>query len=332
MKPAFRLSALLLGAASSACAGSSLEPFFGRGYGSTLFRMELTFPLTDFTGEPIDENVKGLGQSELEYPLDAFLAGVRYRYEFSPAAERYWGLNLGVWTNFTQPGGRMEDSDWFGQRASSGSSSSSYLYKFSYTRSRAEVRWYGGEAGADFGNYQVLSKTVRYGLSLRTEHLAYRMFGIQGWQRLPGGPANTVDSHRDELVLVYRLLRVMPRLTAEMLLAGGRAFSWKAAASGAPALAMDYDDHVLRRKDSETLAFGFEAGISSALRWRLSGRTSLAASADLAWFRTKGEMDQHFYGDDPFTSDDETGLSIRNVENRIIGLGGRLSLGFRYSL
>lgn len=332
MKPALRLSVLLLGAASAACAGSSLEPFFGRGYGSTLFRLELTFPLTDLTDEPIDENVKGLGQSELEYPLDAFLAGFRYRHEFTPAMERYWGLNLGVWTNFTRPGGEMEDSDWFGQRTSSGTSSSSVLYKFSYTRSRAEVRWYGGEAGADFGSYPLLSRPVRYGLALRAEHLSYRMFGAQGWQRMPGQAATAIDSHRGELVLVYRLLRIMPRLTADMLLADGRAFSWKAAASGAPALAMDYDDHVLRRKDSETLAFGFEAGISSEIRWRLSGRTSLAASADLAYFRAKGKMDQHFYGDDPYTEDDETGLSIPDVVNRIIGLGGGLSLGFRYSL
>jgi hypothetical protein len=73
-------AAAALLAVSLPSARTSLEPFLRQGFGSTLFRMEQTFPLTG-TADSIPDNTRGLGQSELEYPLDAILAGLRYRYE-----------------------------------------------------------------------------------------------------------------------------------------------------------------------------------------------------------------------------------------------------------
>lgn len=327
--PRFACAALV--SLSAAFAQSSLEPFILRGHGSTLYRLELGFPLTGMA-DSVPENTEGMGQSELEYPLDLFAAGARYRHALKAAGSRSTGLSVAAWANVSQPDSKMKDTDWLGARASSGITTSSVLFKFSYTQSRAEIRWFGGEAGLDFGDYRLFDKPVRYGLSIRADRISYRLFGVEGWQRAPGNPsAILIDTLAGELVLTYGLTRVMPRLFADLTLVDGRRIGWKAVFTGAPAFAMDHDTHVLRRKESETSAFGLEAGVLTELRFPLSAQSALIASADLAYLRTKGSMDQHFYGDDPFTGErDETGMSVKDVETRIISLSGGFSLGIRY--
>ncbi len=309
-------------------AETSIEPIFGMGYGSTLYRLEMTFPLTG--ADTIPENTRGLGQSELEYPLDAVLAGARFRQDFRTAEGRSFGLRFAAWTNITQPGNRMLDSDWMGARASSGLSTSSVLYKFSYTESRADMRWLGGEAGADIGDYVLFKKPVRYGLTVRAERLDYDLYGAKGWQRFPDQASQPVDASDTLPVLSYGLTRVQPRLFAEWRLLGAPRAAIKLALSAAPSFAWDHDDHLIRKKESDTFAYGFEIGGGAELAIRLAPHFVLTFDGDLAYFRAKGEMDQRFYGDDPGTSSDETGTTIDNVVTRIIGLGGALTLGARF--
>jgi hypothetical protein len=322
------LAVAALAAAVAPRAETALEPIFRSAYGSTLYRLEATFPLSG--SDSIPENTKGLGQSELEYPLDAFLVGARFRQDFRNAEGRGLGLSLAAWTNAGQPRSRMLDSDWMGARASSGITTSSLLYKFSYTRSRARLRWFGGEAGADIGDYALFGKPVRYGLAIRAERVEYALYGAEGWQNFPGEDAKVSAIPDSIRVLRYGLTRVQPRLFAEMRLMGSARAELKLSLSAAPALAWDHDDHLLRKKESDTFAYGFEIGGGTELAIRLAARLRLIVAGDLAYFRAKGEMDQHFYGDDPGTGKDETGLDIENVVTRIIGLGGGLSLGARY--
>ena len=166
---------------------------------------------------------------------------------------------------------------------------------------------------------------------VRGERFDYRMFGVKGTQ-FPNGSAVQVDQFPGQLVLTYRLIRIVARLTADFLLAGNSAVTWNLVLSGAPAFAVDHDDHVLRKKESDTFAYGFEAGALTGLEFRLSDRASAVAALDVAYLRTKGDMEQYFYGDDPFTSNDETGKRYKNVVDRIIALGGSLSVGVRYRL
>lgn len=330
MRNLLRPTAISLLLAATASARSSLEPFLRRGMGSTLFRMEMTFPMTGV--EDVPDDMKGLGQSELEYPLGMFVAGLKWRIEPGVGeSRRGMGFILGAWTNLSDPSGTMKDTDWFGARVISGNTTSSSLVKFSYTESIAELRSFGGEAGWDIGPFPLLGKQARYGLSVRAERFDYLMTGIEGWQRFPGSPRVQVDALSGQPVLTYELTRVMPRFFAEVGLAEGRIAGWNATLSAGPAFAWDHDDHVLRKKNSDTYAFGFEAGVRSELAFRVSDRSRLVAAAELAYFRTKGTMDQHFYGDDPGTQDrDETGTDYNNVVNRIIGLAGGVTAGYRF--
>jgi hypothetical protein len=289
----------------------------------------MTFPVTG-AGDSVPGDTKGLGQSELEYPLDALLVGARYRQVFREADGGGIGLRLAAWTNATQPDGKMRDTDWTGSRSSPGTSTTSVLFKSGYTQSRARLRWNGGEAGADIGAYALFGKPVIYGLAVRVERLDYRLYGASGWQREPNQPAREVSVPDEELVLAYGLTRVRPRLFAEMRLARRHDVDIKAALSLAPALAWDHDDHVLRHKESDTFAYGFEVGGGAEMDIRIAAHFMLTAGADLAYLRTRGEMDQRFYGDDPATGGNEAGTTIDNVVTRIIGLGGGATLGLRF--
>lgn len=330
MKILRRLSALALTAVSVPFAQTTLEPYMLHGYGSTLFRFEFTEPVTPGDPNPPPDNTDRLAQSELEYPLDVFVAGLRFKHGFRMEGERSVGLILNAWTSISAPEGKMQDSDWFGIKSSSVGTTETSLFKFSYTQSRAELHWFGGEAGLDFGYFHLLDKPIRYGLLVHADWFSYRMFGAEGWQRLPDQPAQAVDFAPDSLVLTYKLVRIMPRLFADMTLIDHGAFAWNAALSAAPAFATDHDDHVLRKKQSDSFAAGFELGILTELHFRLSDHFGLSAAADLRYLRTKGELDQKFYGDDPGTPNDETGLGFKNLVTRIIGFGGGLSLGAGY--
>ena len=306
-----------------------VEPFFGRGTGSTLFRMESTIPVNG--SDSVPDGVTGMIQSELEYPRDMFIAGLKWRMETGSEASRNVGLHLGVWTNVIDPAGNMMDTDWLGARSSSGSATTTSLYKFSYTESRPEARWIGAEAGVDFGAFNLLRKSVRFGVELHADYSSYRLYGIEGWQRLPQSPMYRVDTLADELVLTYRVLRLVPLLSADIRLADGPKATWNAVLTAGPAFAWDHDDHVLRRKESDAYAYGFEAGLRTEIELRVSARSSLVPAVRLAYFRTKGSMDQRFYGDDPFTEEtDETGKTHLSVEDRIISFSGSLSMGYRY--
>jgi hypothetical protein len=307
-----------------------LEPFLGRGSGSTLFRLEAAVPITD-GADSLPDGSQALIQSELEFPMDMFIAGLRWRTEIGAEASRTTGLGFGIWINVADPGSPMLDTDWLGVKAGSGGASSSPLYKFSYTESRAEARWVGAEGNVDFGSFRLFRTRVRYGLSVRAEYFAYRLFGIKGWQRIPGSPSVPVDALHKSLVLTYDLTRLVPLLSADLRLAEGRSATWKAVFSAGPAFAWDYDDHVLRNKESDAYAFGFEAGLLTEIEYRISERASLVPAVRLAYLRTKGTMDQRFYADDPATMDqDETGMTYPNVVNRIISFAGSASLGYRY--
>jgi hypothetical protein len=328
MNSFFRVAIAGLTAVAFPEARTMLEPFFGRGSGSTLFRLEATVPITG-QADSLPEGTQGLIQSELEFPMDMFIAGLRWRTEIGAENSRTTGLSFGVWMNVADPGSPMLDTDWLGFKMSSGGSTP--LYKFSYTESRAEARWFGAEGSVDFGSFRPFRTPVRYGLSVRAEHFAYRLFGIKGWQRMPGSPSVPVDALRKTLVLTYDLTRLVPLLSADMRLVEGRKATWKAVFSGGPAFAWDYDDHVLRFKESDAYAFGFEAGLLTEIEFRISQRASLVPTVRLAYLRTKGTMDQRFYADDPSTMDlDETGMTHPNVENRIISFAGSASLGYRY--
>ena len=311
-------------------AETSIGPVLTRGYGTTLFRIKMVIPTTG--SEPLPDNTDLVGQSELEYPLDVQLVGFRLRQEFQNGRGKAVGLSFSAWTNYTDPNNSMVDSDWFGSKVQSGTATSTVLFKFSRTESETKLKWHGGEAGMDLGRYTLLGNPVSYGASLRVDAFSMDMLGVRGWQRAPDQPPITLDTLSGQLVLTYALIRVIPRIYADMVLFERKWVTWNSLLSLSPAtMAWDHDDHVLRRKSSDTFAFGFELGYSLGFAFHLNSRMDLAIASDLYWSWTRGKMDQRFYGDDPFTdSEDETGLRIDDVDNRIIGLAGGISLGLNF--
>lgn len=322
--PPGSLRALLATAALAAllreparAAETSLEPTFSRGYGSTLFRMQAT----------VDRNGSQelFIRSELEFPLDVFLAGLKARQEYGSRDRFLAGISFSAFRNFSDPDDPMLDSDWLGTRTSGGTDN---LFKFSYTESESKLLWYGGEAGFDVGWRGLWRNRLRFGLSVRFDRFELEMFGAEGWQQEPGNARQAISAYRDSLVLTYALTRLVPRWQAEMEAARWRGGWWKVKVSLSPvAMAWDRDDHVLRNKRMHTFAQGIEVGGATSLRMPLSRRLYLSAAADLYWFQTRGDMEQYWYADDPFSPDDEAGLRVGGIDNTLMGLSGTFALG-----
>jgi len=304
-----------------------VEPFIAREFGSTWFRMQVSEPIKD---PPQDADfTEAIGQSELEYPLDVFLLGAKFRESFTLADERSASVFARIYFNMNDPDSKMQDSDWFG----AGNGNLKSLYKYSYTQSSSRISWIGGELGFDIGNYKLLGKKVSYGAKIAVDVSSHEMRGIDGWQKMFTDSKRVEFSERqNELVLTYELFYFEPSVYVDFKLLQYQTMNWSVIFSLSPlTLAIDKDDHVLRNKGSETTAYGFGLGLVNEMEFQINPGVSVVADARMRYIRTHGKMSQKYYGDDPGTQDkDETGLAFDNIDNVISLFTQEIALGIRW--
>jgi len=296
---------------------TTIEPFVARGFGSTLFRFQLSDPITgDF--DSLFSNASVLGQSELEYPIDVFNIGLKLKVDFA-MGEKTRQFFLGGRVNVTQPILKMEDSDWVGMKFEDDGANISVLSKYSYTQSDTKMIWIGAEIGLGLGYFNLWNRKTDYGILLMVDYFSFEMFGLTGWQRpYFDQPSINVASHNNQLVLTYRLIYFNPEMFFNMVLKTKPKYYWNLMLAVSPAtLAFDHDDHVLRNKNMDTFAYGFSLSTGTSINIRMTNRYEWVMGGDLKYIRIKGKMDQFFYGDDPGTSDNETGIEIRGIDNLI---------------
>ena len=86
----------------------------------------------------------------------------------------------------------------------------------------------------------------------------------------------------------------------------------------------DYDDHVIRHKSATASGWGEggrgAAGFKVFLKREPHSRPYLDVSADILYITGSLKQVQTYYGDDPGTSEDETGLVYSNVPHKITTL------------
>lgn len=302
-----------------------IEPFVAYGNGSTWYRLQVTEPLEN---PPAGYDVS-VGQSELEYPLDVALAGLKTGRVFATGRGKHVSVYARAWSNLSDPISKMEDTDWVGVKNNTTTS----LYKFSYTQSRSEVEWVGAEVGLEMGDYRLFKRRVAYGIALQADYSSHKMFGVTGWQKLPDTSRILIDDLHNELVLTYRLFYVEPRIYTNITMVQSSNWNWHMLLSISPfVVANDHDDHVLRNKRSETWAFGGGAGLESQLEFLLNKHVSLIADVRIRYIFTKGKMNQKYYGDDPGTNDvNESGLEFHDIDNLISLFTQQVGLGLRWS-
>ena len=302
----------------------AIEPFIAHEFGSTWYRLQVTEQTEEINELGFTESV---GQSELEYPLDVMLFGIRLLKAGQFESGKAYRFFMRGWFNVTDPNSKMKDSDWFGVRDGSLTS----LYKFSYTESRSELIWLGGETGIEVSNYSLFGHSVSYGFKIESDASYHKMFGVKGWQELPGTERIEFDELRNKVVLTYKLFYFEPSVYINVKLLKTQMLNWSVLFSFSPlTIAYDIDNHVLRNKKAETTAFGIGLGIVSELSYKVAKNAFLIGEYRLRYIRTEGKMDQKFYGDDPSFEGDETGLEINNIDNIIALFTNQISLGLRW--
>lgn len=267
----FLLSAAAPAAASSA--GGAGKPVFRLGAeagylsGSTSYRISLP-------------TAEGLLESELDWPLDSWMLGLRASYE----RPGHWTLDLLIRTNLTEETGTLEDSDLFRGTTFVFSESDSAMDAFSavvidaggrYTFHRRKGWSLGGVLGFLYEEFELTGSNVNQ----------FSPLGIPG---LEGSAAGPVITYAVSYSIPYAGLRLglqpSPALTIDVDALAGYGF------------ADDEDDHLLRLKLSRAEADGPAFMVRARGAYSLSRRWSLTASVDLLKASLTGDQSQVFYG------------------------------------
>lgn len=299
----------------------SVQPLLTQSLGSNWYTLQVVEPVKDAPESLGYTEI--IGRSELEYPLDVGMLGLELAYTIEAGSQAY----LRLFKNLNQPGAPMLDSDWIG----TGSNGQALLYKFSYTESRSQVDWLAAESGLQSRQLKLFGRSFRLGVQLRVEYSWHQLYGVTGWQKFPDSNRVEFSAYQNEKVLTYQLwlfdssvFLSFPVLSNEKIEIESRLFL-------SPLVyALDLDDHVLRRKTSQTQALGGGLRWVNYLQWRLSKSQSLYLHAGLRFVYTAGEMKQRFYGDDPGTPENDTGEAYNGIDASIALFTQELGMGWQY--
>ncbi len=301
----------------------TLQQHITRQSGYTEYEMDIRYPLDTAPG-----GIKVL-RSELKFPLDVTMAGVRGVLESTAQGLYAWSVAVGYSVNSENPEDLMQDSDWSNLR-------SVEPEKYIYTESPAQMR-----------STMVTAETTlrvvpqrQFNLDLwggfRYQKIEQDIIGYRGWALdnafdtvLLFDTTSLAMFYRVEFTTAYLGCRANFHPTPHLKFSGQAAFAlvW----------ASDFDDHHLRNKEADADIDGTGAIFGVNLGYRIPVqsvvRPFVEFVGDLAYYRASGGQTQSWYGDDPATPDkDETGTSISGIPHEIRSLRGsvgvRVGVGF----
>ncbi|UCD95392.1 MAG: hypothetical protein JSU69_04915 [Candidatus Zixiibacteriota bacterium] len=275
-------------------------------------------------------------KSKLEFPIDAVLLGGEASIGQDSKGKRNWSVELGIFTNLNDPGNVMKDHDWF-----TGTTDVGYFDgKFSYTESKAEMTH---TVIAIKGEKRIASskKFALYGYAgYRYQKISQDIIGYDGWQiDIFNDPSFTKVYGGDDTVkaLLYEVTYKGPFLGVEYDYYFTPSIYIGIEAAAMPTSVSDYDNHLLRKKDgkAEGTGVGFLSSVFMHLEpWRTGPSTLIFfdIEGELFTARVSTKQVQEWYGDDPFSEDDDTGVIIRNIPHDVrstqFNLGLRIGVTF----
>jgi hypothetical protein len=301
-----------------------LSPSLSRGFGHTTYTMDNVY-IVDSNGI-----VQGTAKSQLEFPLDAFYAGVESNMYYEKSGRREWFVKAGYFRNVNEPSGLMKDHDWIIVPGYSD-------FKWSYTESNVDFkyhmitfqvgRWIFGWSKAN--SYAVLG--------FMHQKIVQDVIDIKGWQY----DISTVPYQKYPIDITIRALYY--KVTYNIPMAGvlyNIQFSPQAycdiTAAYMHVFASDVDDHILRNKLSK--AKGTGPGLFSSIEGHLALKIPnsdlmpfIGIEAKFLTSKVSSGQTQEWYGDDPITENyDDTGDIIENVPHEFTSL--QFSFGIKIGL
>jgi hypothetical protein len=278
-------------------------------FGFSWYDLESEAPDSASTG-----SVRSLIRSQLDFPMDPFRLALGWTGANGSGTGDADALAASVeaWISVGPSFFKMRDQDWVGASASSGTSSSTVLVKISDTYSRAESFLFGGEAGSEVTSWSLFGEPFALGLGAGGARYAYKIYGLDGKHISDTDGGWESSSLPDDLLVgtyaTWSLHGVVSlRSQARML-----GLDWKARLL--PSYNESIDDHKVRKKTIEMTTWGAGGSLEAG---RLSAGANWMPYARFEMDRTWGRMRQTFYGDDPGTPENETGLSFGGIRTTV---------------
>jgi len=306
-----------------------VKPYTGMSFGKTEYVMDLNY--NDGTGI---QHVK----SQLEFPLDGLMAGGVVGFRKNSASGRPRWVEIGVYTNIGNPGGKMLDHDWWNLRTGE-------YEKFSYTESDVEMKSLfltleGGISVATLGKSTDLSIIG----GIWYHHIEQDIIGIEGWQLDPTTGERVEGSILDTLVGFYRVTYKLPHAGLRLEFNPSPTITVDSKAAFALVFASDFDDHMLRGKTAVSSITGRGLINGLDLLYSPGGNkghgTFLETTCDFIYLTSSGTQTQEWYRDetwvDPNTGEEtiqtEKGTRFLGIPHDINTTQFRLglSLGYRF--
>lgn len=298
----------------------TLQPSVGTNIGYTKYVMDIFGNL--------DSTTQGQLKSALKFPLNTVMAGARFGISPSTMSHAQWSVEGGVFTNVNSPSNLMTDGDW---ETIPGVFSS----QFSYTESDAKLTsvLISLEGYRSIWQKKSLSLDVMGGL--RYQNINEDINGFSGWQLDTFGVSHNISG--DGLVLTYKVTYKMPMIGLRGQMAASPNLLFSLTTAYSPFYVSDIDNHLLRNKIAT--AHGWGNGVLGILNARLGlgSRTArqmpfVDLAGEFTWMSASIPQTQFWYGDDPATPGDDTGLQLTNIPHRIIStqlhLSARVGMAF----
>ncbi|MDI6739454.1 MAG: omptin family outer membrane protease [Candidatus Edwardsbacteria bacterium] len=265
-----------------------------------------------------------VGFSRLDFPVDCYSAGIKASALSQPfSTQRFqFGLELAFSKTLTDPKEVMTDSDWVA--LSSSGSAAEDRYVFSATKSTSKLQ--GIDLAADLQALFPLGNMLKAGCALGYCYLrmTYDIYGVSGWQDFDfDGNKDFFDELQNTNVLDYRVSYHLPSLGAVLLSESAEGLTLEGrAAYFFSVSANDEDDHLLRNKKSNISASGSGWLLGGEARLKIATLKNgsflmLGGNYEYLKVDTKGKQTQYWYGDDPASSDDDTGYSVSGIDAKL---------------
>jgi len=271
-------------------------------------------------------------KSYLEFPLDGYMLGIEAGYRAVSLNKVNWSLRLGLYKNINDPSDSFIDRDWYVGETPFGYFSG----KFSDTQSDVTINHLLINLSFRkrlFGSYKLcgyFSGDIRY------QRLSFDAVNITGRQINIFEDPTFTSIYVDTTIyaLYYRITYTSPIFGMQLDYYPSERAAFSLNASYMAAYGSDYDDHVLRSRLATAAGLGHGFISSARLRFYPLSYNKLYFDilAQYLTLKTSPNQTIKWYGDDPLTDGDDTGLQIKNIPHEIESTqyAFRVALGFMF--
>lgn len=237
------------------------------------------------------------GASELEFPLEAFLAGINLGWDFrNDQKQEIVRMEIKWLTNVSDGKGEMEDSDWIDDDATF-LGIPGYHHSGKDIFSESDVKLRGHIFNGNVAYNQWLIKIFSIGPMIGYRYQIFD-YDVKNTGQIGYGaydPYFTVSVRGS--TLTYKIKYYIPYVGLSSNLVFGKVFKTNLSLCYSPwTVVKDEDNHLLRHKlsKSDTDGHALIGNLNTSLR--LLAHLYLSAGADYLWIHTTGTQYQSFYG------------------------------------